>query len=462
MEESQLQKLAVGGAVVGIVVALASGRLPRWLRVVLVAAVLALACGGGLFAYRYVTKPVTLTIAAGSVDADGPMLLSVLATRLASTNAPVRLKIIDKGTVLEAAKAFSAGEADLALVRGDLGDLSAARTVVLATHVVALVVVPPGGSIDSIDGLKGKTVGVVGGGTNHQVVQALTKEYDLERAKVHFKDLAIAEAAQAIKSKQVSALLVVMPISEKYLSMLRDFFPRNDKKQIGLIAIESAGAIAAVARAYESFDLPKGTVRGSPAIPDDDLTTLRVPVYIVADKKLDNDAVTALTRAIMESRRELIGAYPIFAQVAAPSTDKDAFIPIHPGAAAYFDGDQKTIFDKYGDQFFYGSMLLGSLASMFAAAWKFMTRKAEEEHERPLNRLYALSDRIAAAPGEAELMEVERSIDEILRSVLPKTATGDEDGTDTAALALATHRLEHLIVCRRRALDGKAAPAPQA
>ena len=32
-----------------------------------------------------------------------------------------------------------------------------------------------------------------------------------------------------------------------------------------------AGAIAEAERAYESFDVPKGTLRGSPPVPDDDL-----------------------------------------------------------------------------------------------------------------------------------------------------------------------------------------------
>jgi hypothetical protein len=39
----------------------------------------------------------------------------------------VRLKVIDSGTALGAAKAFSDGKADLAVVRGDVGDLSKAQ-----------------------------------------------------------------------------------------------------------------------------------------------------------------------------------------------------------------------------------------------------------------------------------------------------------------------------------------------
>src|SRR6185369_8477390 len=139
-------------------------------------------------------------------------------------------------------------------------------------------------------------------------------------------------------SKQVQAVLVVIPITERSLSMLRNALPRNAKLKAGLVAIESAGAIAAIARAYESYDLPKGTLLGSPPIPDDDLTTLRVPYYLLAKRKLRDDTVTALVKAIMDARRDLLGEYPILAQMSAPDTDKDALIPVHPGAAAYFDG----------------------------------------------------------------------------------------------------------------------------
>jgi ABC-type nitrate/sulfonate/bicarbonate transport system substrate-binding protein len=47
-----------------------------------------------------------------------------------------------------------------------------------------------------MDGLKGKTVGVLGGEVNHRVVEALKKEYDLDRAKVQFKDLAVGDVPQ--------------------------------------------------------------------------------------------------------------------------------------------------------------------------------------------------------------------------------------------------------------------------
>ena len=457
MEPGRAQNIAIIAGMVAILAALATGRLPRWLRVTLVGCLAILACGLALVGYRYATHPPTLTVATGSIDGDAARLMSAVATRMASIDAPVRLKVVDKGTALDAINAFAAGETDLAVARADIGELSAARTVVVMAHAVVLIAVPAGSSIDSMDGLKGKTVGVIAANMNGPIIAAVSKAYEFDRAKVVFKDLAPNDVAQALQAKQVHALMVVMPISEKYVGMLRDVFPRSAKSKPGLIAIEQAGAIAADARAYESFDLPKGTIRGSPAIPEDDLTTLRVPLYLLANKKLGDSVAAALAKGMMEARRDLLGEYPILAQIAAPSTDKDAFIPVHPGAAAYFNGEQQSFLDKYADKLFYAAMLFGFAASILAAAWKFMTRDSYDPRDRPLMRLYGLMDKIGAASSEAELAHAERDIDEILKLELEKHSSGDAEAAESAALGLATHRLERLIGQRRAALTRQAA-----
>lgn len=423
--------------------------MPRWSRVALVVALIAIASGASFYGYRHFTRPVTLTIAAGSIDGEGPRLMTAIGARLAATKSPVRLKVIDKGSSLAATQAFAKGEVDLAIVRPDLGDMSNARTVVLVTNGVLLMIALPGSKIESIDDLKGKTLGVVGGPVNKQLLDALDKEYDLTRSKVHFKDLMPADITSAIQTKQVQALMIVAPISERYLTQIRTFFPRDVKQKPTLLAVDSAGAIAAVNKAYESYDLPKGTIRGSPAIPDDDLTTLRVPFYLVAKSTVSNELITDLTKAIMEGRSSMIAEYPLVAQIVSPSTEKDAAVPIHAGAAAYFGGDVPTIFDKYGDQFFYASMLLGMLSSVVAAIWKFMLVGPEGGSSRPPEQLHSMTSRIRDSKNEDDLEKLEDEIDEIIRKELAKTGESD---TDVGALTIALSRLEYLIGQRRRAL----------
>ena len=432
-------------------------RLPLWLRFVLIAGIAILATGAGLFGYRYYTHPVTLTVAVGSIDGEAAKAMSAIASRLVTINAPVRLTVIDTGTALAASKLFSAGKADLAVVRGDVGDLSQAQAVVVVSHMVALVIAPPGSSIDGMNKLKGQSVGVIGAEANSKLVDVLSKEYGLVSAKV-FKDVTLADARHALQSKEISALLVVIPLSQKYLSLVRGFFQQSNKSLPLLISIDSAGAIAEAERAYESFDVPKGTLRGAPPIPADDLTTLRTALYLVANKKLGSDLVTSLTQTIMNVRRDLLVEQPIFAQITAASTDADAYLAVHPGAAAFYNGTQQSFMDEYGNWIYLTPMILGGMATVLAAAWKFLGI-APFTGDGPLDTLYALARRIRKADTEIELGTIEDEIDEILKAQRAKAAAGDENAVDATTLNVAAHRLENLIHDRRQMLaNGQVVP----
>ena len=53
----------------------------------------------------------------------------------------------------------------------------------------------------------------------------LTDEYDLGRIGVKFRDLAPPDVRRALDSKEVRAILVVVPLAEKYLALVRGSLP---------------------------------------------------------------------------------------------------------------------------------------------------------------------------------------------------------------------------------------------
>ena len=430
-----------------------AGKLPIWLRIVVVVLLVVLASGASLFAYRWYTRPVTLSIAVGSFDGDAPKIVSALASRLTANNAPVRLKVVETSGPIESAAAFSSGKTDLAIVRGDVGDLSHAQVIIVLAQAVALLVAPPGSTITDMAGLKRVTVGVVGGETNQKVVSVLTKAYDLDRANVTFKNIALDDTRRALDAKEIRAVLFVMPLSDKYLSLVRGLFPQNAKTAPVLIPIENAGAIAEKERAYESFDIPKGTLRGSPPVPEDDVTTLQVSFYLVGKKSLDNDMIASFTQALTGARRDLVAEYPILSQVKAPDTDAGAYLPVHPGAAEFYNGTQQSFLDKWSNAIFLAPMAAGALASVLAAAWHFLRAGELKPRQPALDSLYALGRRIRNAQTEPELSEIENQIDEVLRAQRAMVDDDDEHTLDAATLNVAAHRLENLIHDRRNALN---------
>ena len=58
----------------------------------------------------------------------------------------------------------------------------------------------------------------------------------------------------------------------------------------------------------------------------------------MAQSKLGNDLISNLTESVMAARRDLLSELPILAQITARDTDSDAYLPVHPGAAAFFNG----------------------------------------------------------------------------------------------------------------------------
>jgi hypothetical protein len=62
--------------------------LPFWVRAVLLAGVFFLCAGAGLIAYRLDQRPVTLTVAVGSLDGEAKQVASLIAGRTRTRSAP--------------------------------------------------------------------------------------------------------------------------------------------------------------------------------------------------------------------------------------------------------------------------------------------------------------------------------------------------------------------------------------
>jgi TRAP-type uncharacterized transport system substrate-binding protein len=423
--------------------------LPFWARAMLLAGLAGVVLGVGLIAYRYYARPTTLSVAVGSFDGEAAKIASLIAGRLEATKSDVRLRIVATASVLDSAKIFAEGKTDLAIVRADVGDLTQARSVVLVTKSVLMILALPGSQVSSIEKMKGHAVGVVGGEINQRIVDALKKEYDLGD-KVTFKNLAPADTPGAIKAREVTAFMVVVPLNEKYISLVRRFFAGSHNSFPTLIPVESAGAIADADGAYESFDIPQGTLRGSPPVPDADLTTLRVGSYLVANKKLDSDTITTLTQALLAARNDLVRDQPLLAGLAAPDTDPSAYIPVHPGAAAYYNGTQQSFIDRYSNWIYLTPMVLGALASVFATAWRFLGVR-QDPAETNLRSLFSLPRRIREVNSEAELAEIENQVDRALDTEMAN-AIKSENAQDISTLISMAHRLEDSIHRRRERL----------
>src|SRR5206468_397658 len=101
--------------------------------------------------------------------------------------------------------------------------------------------------------------------------------------------------------------------------------------------------------------------------------------------------------------------------ITAPSTDADAYLPVHPGALAVYNGTQQSFIDEYSNYIYLGPMALAGIASLVAAACKFLGIGQPQFKAGPLDTLYGFSRQIRSVKSEAELASIEDQIDNILR-----------------------------------------------
>ena len=115
----------------------------------------------------------------------------------------------------------------------------------------------------------------------------------------------------------------------------------------------------------KSTEIKAGAFGGAPPQPEETIETIGVNHYLVARNTLSEDVVADLTKQVFAMRQVLATEIPSSAKIETPDTSKDGPVPVHPGAAAYIDGELKTFFDRYSDLLYLGLMLV----SFFGSGW---------------------------------------------------------------------------------------------
>src|SRR3984957_10872314 len=354
----------------------ASARSPRQQTMFVILAGILAVIGAVAGAYYFAMRPVTLRIAVGPANSDDLKVVQALTQAFAQKHGYVRLRPIQTDGATESAKALENGSVDLAIIRGDLDVPKNAQAVATLRKNVAVLWVPTAAKgkgkksaarITKIAQLTGRRIGVVGRTpANINMLKGILQQYGIDPNEVEIVQFPATEIADAIRSQRADAYLAAGPINSKITA---DAIAASTKDggPPTFLAIHSPEAIAQTHPMYEAADIPAGAFGGSPDKPEDEVKTISFSHHIVARKGLSESTVAAFTRQLFAIRHSVMSEFPLAAKIETPDTDKDAAIPVHPGAAAFVDGEEKTFLDRYSDFIWWGLMLLSATGS--AGAW---------------------------------------------------------------------------------------------
>ena len=220
------------------------------------------------------------------------------------------------------------------------------------------------------------------------------------------------------------------------------------------IDIDQADGIVKRNPAFDSIDIDAGTFGGNPPSPDDSLKTLSFPEYLVARKSFNHDAIGTLAKLIYTSRLALAAAMPGEIKIKAPSTDKDASVLVHPGALAYLGDDQKSFFDKYGDDIFYGLLIFPIFGSAIAGMAGYFHKSGRTRRLRLLQKLLDLVRKAHAAPSLEALDQFQHDVDHLVVAIIHQTEHEEYDQNVQMSFSLALDQVRFAIASRRAMLLG--------
>ncbi|WP_438273922.1 TAXI family TRAP transporter solute-binding subunit [Nitrobacter sp.] len=428
----------------------------RKFALVLLAGVLALT-GAVAGIYYYSMRPVVLQVAVGPANSDDAKVVQGLAQAFARSHQQIRLHPVLTDGVTASASALSNGEADLAIVRGDLDVPKNAQAVATLRKSVAVLWVPPrpkgknakATKIKTIAQLAGHRVGVVGQtDANVNLLKVILQQYNVDPAKVDIVRFATAEVAQAIRAQKADAFLAAGPVNSKITADAIAASARDGGAPT-FLAIDSADTIAQNHPVYEAAEIPPGAFGGSPARPDEEVKTISFSHHIVARKSLSDATVAAFTRQLFAIRQQIISDFPLAAKIETPDTDKDAVIPVHPGAAAYVDGEEKTFLDRYSDYIWWALMAMSATGSV--GAW-FASHLKKEERVGNMTQRDRLLDMIALArrsDSADDLDQMQAEADAILRDTLNRFENGAIEEGSLAAFNIALEQFHNAVADRK-------------
>jgi TRAP transporter TAXI family solute receptor len=409
--------------------------------------------------YHFSTQPEILRIAVGPANSDDIKVVQALTQAFSQAHGHVRLHPIQTDGSVASAQALADDKVDLAIVRGDLDVPQNAQAVAtLRKNLVVMWVPAPAkdqgkkaaARITKIVQLAGHRVGVIGRTeANVNLLRLILKQYGVDPAKVEIVQFPASEAVDAIRGQKADAYLATGAISGR-ATMDAIAASTRDGKTPTFLAIDSAEAIAQNHPMYEASEIPAGAFGGSPDRPEGEVKTISFAHHIVARKALSDSTVAAFTRQLFAIRQAVMAEFPLAAKIETPDTDKDAAIPVHPGAAAFIDGEEKTFLDRYSDFIWWGLMGVSAIGS--AGAWFAGYLRKDERSNTSLRE--RLLDMLAAArrsDSVEELDQMQAEADDILRQTLLCFEQGAIQQGSLTAFNIAIEQF-HNAVADRKAL----------
>jgi TRAP transporter TAXI family solute receptor len=282
-----------------------------------------------------------ITIGAGPAGSESFQLMTAIADVINETDRGFTLAVFETGGTVENMELLELGQLDMGTAQADaLLPAEALGVAVLYSDAYHLVVHSATG-ITHVADLEGHSIGIPPTASAQDLsFWLLAEHYGLDDD--HFAALPMsAEAANfAMQEGQIDAIFRVRAPGNTRIRQL------IGEKTMEIISINQASALSLKQPALSVGSIPRGSYRGYPTLPAEDLPTAVVNRLLVSSNNVPETLVYHFTQSMFEARSEIVSRAPLAGFMSPVIDGASSPVGIHPGARRYFDREKPGVLQQ--------------------------------------------------------------------------------------------------------------------
>jgi TRAP-type uncharacterized transport system substrate-binding protein len=412
--------------------------------------IILLVAAAAVLAFQYALTWATLRAAVPPLGPIGQRVLQDLAREGAKESKWLSMQRVAVSDMAAASAAIEKREVDVALVRSDVALPRNGRSIAVFQTMYAFLIVPPRSQIEDFKGLKDRAVAVVpGDAANEKLLDLLLDHYGVPRASVQRQSMTAEEVGPAMQQRKLSAAFVIGPLGGVSFQTFQSI-QKSMKGVPTVLGVEDAEAVRRLSTGIDAAEVSKGAFGGTPAQPEEDLTTIGVTIRMVVPASQSSIIAGELTRVLFEGKAKALAGNPQMRELQQPNAEEKDY-PIHPAAQTYFDGETPTFMERLETLFWIGSAVLGLLASLFGWLLSKVRTKPRSELETQLDNLTAFVADVRKADPQ-QLDDLQHRLDAVVVTLFDQRESEEVSADAVTIYSIAINYARGAIAERRAQL----------
>jgi len=321
------------------------------------------ALGFGLKTWQERSRVYNLVLASGSQTGEYYAFSQAFAEVVEQNHPEIRIEVIATEGSAENMALLRDNAAQLALVQSDTPVERPVRAIARLFPEMFHLLVRREANIQTVADLQGQRIALMPEGSgSYALFWPLVEHYGLTATDFQALPQAPDAAYNALLAGDTDALFRVITLGNPSMkAVLQD-------EAIALLAIDQVEALQLSLPYLEAQTIPKGTYNGGRPLPATDLSVVAVNALLVIRENLPDEVARALTDTLYTHRNELVSRYPRAALIRLPDSGSDLGLPLHPGAAAFYDRDEPEFIVEYAEPI---GLLLSVSVLLASSLWQF-------------------------------------------------------------------------------------------